>query len=169
LPRPSVRPSAASDREPAWRRSRDGPRSSAFGRGNRAPSRDGASWAGRSASSSRLCAILSRDPGSTTDPERHANAPAPVSAKVRLSSADDMRPHSGVSNELAGPQFAIQRGFRGRPAVSPSPAAGLVRILPGSIAESPCRRPSGGAILSGPSAPGRSRVQPPRARIVPRG
>jgi hypothetical protein len=59
LPRPSVRPSAASDREPAEPQSHDGHPTFASGRESRAPSRDGASWAGRSASSSGLCAILS--------------------------------------------------------------------------------------------------------------
>jgi len=59
LPRPFVRPSAASDREPVGLRSHDGRRRFASGREIRAPSRDGAFWAGRSASSSGLCEILS--------------------------------------------------------------------------------------------------------------
>jgi hypothetical protein len=49
-PRPSVRPSAASDPEPAGRPELDGLRWSSSGRGNHAPLRDGAFWAGRSAS-----------------------------------------------------------------------------------------------------------------------
>src|SRR5262245_43248239 len=41
-------------------------------------------------------------------------------------------------------------GLRGRPAA----------ILPGSMRESPCDACSAGAILTGPSAPGRSRARP---------
>jgi hypothetical protein len=87
LPRPSVRPSAASDREPAGLRSRDGRRRFASGREIRAPSRDGAFWAGRSASSSGLCEILSVPPrvGNPT-PRGTQTRLAPVSASARSSS-----------------------------------------------------------------------------------
>jgi hypothetical protein len=54
VPRPVVRPSAASDREPAGWPGYGDPLSSSCGRGSRVPWRDGASWAGRSASSSGL-------------------------------------------------------------------------------------------------------------------
>jgi hypothetical protein len=81
-PRPSVRPSVASDPVPAERPGRGVPRWSSSGRGSRAPSRDGASWAGRSASSSGFCAILSIRPrDSTCDPKRHANAPGARGAR----------------------------------------------------------------------------------------
>jgi len=76
LPRSSVRPSAASDREPAGLRSRDGRRRFASGREIRAPSRDGASWAGRSASSSGLCEILSVPP--------RVDNPTPRGTQTRL-------------------------------------------------------------------------------------
>jgi hypothetical protein len=57
-PRPSVRPSAACALVPGGRRARGGPPSSSSGRGSRAPWRDAASSAGRSASSGEP-AILS--------------------------------------------------------------------------------------------------------------
>jgi hypothetical protein len=76
LPRPSLRPSAASDREPAELLSRDGRRRFASEREIRAPSRDGASWAGRSASSSGLCAILSVRP--------RVDNPTPRGTQTRL-------------------------------------------------------------------------------------
>ena len=60
-PRPSVRPSAAFDRVPVERPGLDGRRSTSSGRGSRVPWRDGASWAGRSASSG-LSGILSIRP-----------------------------------------------------------------------------------------------------------
>jgi hypothetical protein len=87
VPRPSVRPSAASDREPAGRRSRVGRRRFASERETRAPSRDGASWAGRSASSSGLCAILSVPPRvDNPTPRGTQTRLAPVSASARSSS-----------------------------------------------------------------------------------
>jgi hypothetical protein len=49
-PRASVRPSAAFGPSLGEPRGRDGPRSTSSGRGSRAPWRDAASWAGRSAS-----------------------------------------------------------------------------------------------------------------------
>ncbi len=86
-PRPSVRPSVASDREPVGQRSRDGRRRFASGREIRAPSRDGASWAGRSASSSGLCAILSVRPRvDNPTPRGTQTRLAPVSAAARSSS-----------------------------------------------------------------------------------
>ena len=74
---PAVRPSGASDRGPGVRPGRGVRPSSSCGRGSRAPWRDGASWAGRSASSG-LRAILSIRPrgSSVIDPGRHANAPS---------------------------------------------------------------------------------------------
>ena len=57
-PRPSVRPSAACVPVPGERRALGGPPSSSSGRGSRAPWRDAASSAGRSASSGKP-AILS--------------------------------------------------------------------------------------------------------------
>jgi hypothetical protein len=73
-PRSLVRPSVASDLVPAERRRRGGHRASASARGSRAPSRDAASWAGRSASSG-LCAILSAGPRVDIRPRKATNAP----------------------------------------------------------------------------------------------
>lgn len=78
--RPSIRPSAACGRERAERRSRAARRSSSFEPGSRAPSRDVASWAGRSASSglrailihaaSGPCRVLPRKPSNDTTTRR---------------------------------------------------------------------------------------------------
>ena len=68
VPRSVVRPSAASDREPAGWPGCGDPLSSSCGRGSRVPWRDGASWAGRSASSSGLSEILSVRPRGTVAP-----------------------------------------------------------------------------------------------------
>jgi hypothetical protein len=50
----------------------------------------------------------------------------------------------------------------------PSPSIGHTPIPPGSIAESPCGARSGGAILSGPSAPETHAGRPPKPGKEPR-
>ena len=81
--RPGVRPSGAFDHEPGVRQGRVDRRWTSSGRGSRAPWRDGASWAGRSASSG-LRGILSIRPrglvdGDTT-PGGTKRAVAPIGA-----------------------------------------------------------------------------------------
>ena len=153
MPRSLVRPSVAFDREPAGRRRCDGRRPSSSGRGSRAPSRDAASWADRSASSG-LCAILSAGPRVDIRPRKaHERAQRPRRARRRVRRpADDMTGSSGVSNA---------RRARRRRRRLPACRADSDAILPGSMPESPCDGRPAGAILTGPSAPGRSRVRPP--------
>jgi len=155
MPRPFVRPSAASDPVPAERPGRGVPRWSSSGRGSRAPSRDGASWAGRSASSSGFCAILSIRPrDSTCDPKRHANAPGARERMARSSSRRMIGPAKeecqtcldrveGHANVAHG-----SRAHDRQLAAMCSPQS----ILLWSIARLCCGGAMAGAILSGPSA-----------------
>jgi hypothetical protein len=120
-----------------------GPRWSSSGRESRAPWRDGASWAGRSASS-KLCAILSvRTRGSTIlDPWRHANAPG---ARERIGAF--------VVRRMIGPAAP---GCQTSDARLSSCRRCTVKICdtPQGYCEIRLPRLQGGAILCGPSAPG---------------
>ena len=86
--RSSVRPTGVFDREPGVRQGRVDRRWTSSGRGSRAPWRDGASWAGRSASSG-LRGILSIRPRGLVEglrPLEAPNAPWRPSALARSSS-----------------------------------------------------------------------------------
>ncbi len=101
-PRSLVRPSVASDPEPAERQGCADPQSSSCGRGNRAPWRGGASWADRSASSGRSCDPLESDlgDGSLRLPlEARRRARRPSGHVARRRPADDMASSEGVSND----------------------------------------------------------------------
>ena len=82
--------------------------------------------------------------------QRHANAPG---ARKRTR-AFVVRRMIGLAEEGCQTGRASSEGRPG------GPLGRSKRILPGSIAESPCGARSGGAILTKPSAPGRSRVTP---------
>jgi hypothetical protein len=182
-PRSVVRPSAAFDRGPAVSRSRVDHRVSASGPGSRVPWRDVASWAGRSASSG-LSGILSCRPRgdlvSTPRGTQTRRAPdsarrvfvgrmiRPASNECQTSGACDVEsqgpaPSARIASLVAGdpgscPRRARQGPWRGPwtlPRCQPRPLrTARALILPGGIAESPCRAWRAGAILSGPSAPG---------------
>ena len=94
-------------------------------------------------------------PGSTSSTPRGTQTRrAPVSAFGASVSGGLYDAPRRVSNSRAGrPRQGAHVRRRSRPARAAT-------ILPGSIAKSPCDGRSGGAILTGPSAPGRSRVQP---------
>ena len=104
VPRSLVRPSVASDPEPAARQGYGDPLSSSCGRGSRVPWRDGASWAGRSASSGRSCDPL--DPTSGTvapsSPRGTQTRRCPAGHMARRRPADDRTSPERVSNASAG-------------------------------------------------------------------
>ena len=165
VPRPVVRLSAASDREPAERRGYGDPLSSSCGRGSRVPWRDGASWAGRSASSFGPV----RDPlhptsgtVTPTSPRGTQTRRHPAGRMARRRPADDMACVEGVSNGSGSPAGEVPTDGRpgprcadgtmpdhGRERLARHPA----RIPPGSMRDLPCDALRAGAILSGPSAP----------------
>ena len=163
-----VRPSAASDREPAERRGYGDPLSSSSGRGSRAPWRDGASWAGRSASSGLSWDPLHPASGTVapSSPRGTRTRRRPTRRMARRRPADDMAAPEGVSNAATGDGPSAPR----RVARGPSgPADAVHGYSQGVCAELPCDAVRGGAILSGPSAPGRSRETSGDLERRPRG
>ena len=108
-----------------------------------------------------LVGLLHRDcarssplgPGSTSDPGRHTNPPAPIERSARSRPADDMTARFGASNARAHAGEA--------PGAASSLACPVaMRYSPGVCRNRLATARSGGAILTGPSAPGRSRARP---------
>ena len=100
--RASLRPSGASDREPAVRRERGDRPSFSSGRGSRAPWRDGASWAGRSASSG-LRVILS------IRPRGLVSCVTPRGTQTRLGAQERIRRVRRPGDHRPGPERVSNR------------------------------------------------------------
>ena len=165
-PRPTVRLSAAFDRELGGPPGCAGRRPTSSGHGSRAPWRGGASWADRSASSG-LSGILSIRPRgrSVTTPKRHANAPGARKRTARRRPADDRPRPRRVSNTVA-------RAPRDPPSARPlAPGPGDRRRsvdTPREYDRIALRRPSGRCYPLRALGAGDVRGSPPKPETDPR-
>jgi hypothetical protein len=158
-PRPPVRPSAACGRAHGERPGCVGPQESSSGHESRAPWRDVASSAGRSASSGLREILSIRLGDDVLDPREARNAPGAQKRLARRRPWDYGAAREGVSNgetDLAGPDGeppARLGADRAEASEGPRPDTpqGYLRIR----ARTPCEPRPGGAILRGPPGAGK--------------
>jgi hypothetical protein len=157
-PRSIVRPTGASDLEPGAPPERDVRPLTSCGLGSRAPWRGGASWAGRSASSSGWRAILSIRPWGIPSgfcPQRHANAPVARTGR----GASVVRGMIGPPGKGCQTSRTLPRAAAKPAAVPTSPLETIAETdTPWEYRRIALRRPRRGAIFRHPGSPHRSGI-----------